>query len=94
MTESCVESQNRECGASHGDEGIEATHFDLMVADSVGQQAKRSHQYFESDTESVRQMRRRRLVFQFEADLALYQGEEREDPREVDDEHQIAQVFR
>ena len=98
MTESCVESQNRECGASHGDEGIEATHFDLTVADSgdevverdtpqdVGQQAERSHQYSESDTESVRQIRRRRLVLQFEPDPAPCQGEEREDPREVDDE--------
>ena len=93
-----MESQNRECGASHGDEGIEATHFDLTVADSVdeevvrdtpqdvGQQAERSHQYSESDTESVRQISRRRLVLQFEPDPAPCQGEEREDPREFDDE--------
>ena len=65
MTESCVESQNRECGASHGDEGIEATHFDLTVADSVDevverdtpqdveQQAERSHQYSECRTQRV-----------------------------------------
>ena len=98
MTESCVESQNRESGASHGDKGIEATHFDLTVADSVdevverdtpqdvGKQAERSHQYSESDTESVRQIRRRCLVLQFEPDPAPCQGEEREDPREVDDE--------
>ena len=85
-----------------------ATHFDLTVADSVdevverdtpqdmGQQAERSHWCSESDTESVRQIRRRRLVLQFEPDPAPCQGEEREDPRELDDEtkHQIAQVFR
>ena len=52
----------------------------------MGHQAEWNHQCYESDTVSVRQIRRRRLVFQFEPDLAPCQEEEREDPREIDDE--------
>ena len=57
-----------------------------MTPQDVGHQAERSHQCSESDTESVRQIRRRRLVLQFEPDPALCQEEGREDPREIDDE--------
>ena len=62
-------------------QGITGPHFELMVADSLGEEPpvdrehteqdagqERRQQLSESDTESVGRIRRRRLVLQFEPD--------------------------
>ena len=71
------ESEDRVCGAIQGDDGTEPAHFDLTVAGSLGEEEvppvdrehteqdaeqERRQQLSEFDTESVRRIRRRRLV--------------------------------
>ena len=70
---------------SKGMTGPSPTHFDLTVAESLGKEQvppvdrehteqdagqERRQQLSESDTESVRRIRRRRFVLQFEPDSA------------------------
>ena len=66
-------------------DGIEATHFDLTVADSLGEEGVPPEQDAgqASDTESVRRIRRRRLVLRFDPDLAR---DVREGPHKDEDE--------
>ena len=88
-------SSDRVCGGIPEDNGTEPTHFDLTVADSLGEEPpvvrehadagqERRQQLSESDTESVGRIRRRRLVLQFEPDPAPGQRDGSEAPHDED----------